>query len=61
LALAFEKYGNSHGKDDLSSLNQIYLRIKQEAVEDKSIHDQARQYLLQLEQGETKQCQCNPF
>ncbi|KAI8099703.1 uncharacterized protein BX664DRAFT_321901 [Halteromyces radiatus] len=52
-ALAFTKYGADYTiqKDLLGYFNKIYVQIKQDAVADKSIDQQAQQYLLQLESG----------
>ncbi len=53
LILAYKKYGDLKviEKDPIAQLNKLYVQINQEIENDKSLHEQAKQEFVKLEQG----------
>ncbi|KAL5031979.1 hypothetical protein BDV3_000386 [Batrachochytrium dendrobatidis] len=54
LAVGFDRYGSDEAlsTDPIRHLYDVYVRINTEAIEDASIHDQARAYFKKMEDGD---------
>jgi arginyl-tRNA synthetase len=54
LAVGFAKYGDAKQLETnpIKHLFELYVRINQDAKEDATIHDQAREYFRRMENGD---------
>lgn len=51
---AYKKYGDIEiiSKDPINELNKLYIRVNEEAGQDKSVHEAAKQEFVKLEKGD---------
>ena len=54
LIVAYKKWGNKEAveKDDIKELSRIYVKFHQEADKDPSLNDEARAWLVKMQEGD---------
>ena len=54
LIVAYKKWGNKEAveKDDIKELSRIYVKFHQEAEKDPSLNDEARSWLVKMQEGD---------